>query len=721
MPTTSSASGADLSVVVPTYRRAEYIGTCVRGLLGQTLPPCEIVVVTRDDDPETRRVLGEFRDDRLLIVTVGQPSVIRAMVAGVERSSGSIIAFTDDDAVPRPDWVQRLMSHFGDHTVGGVGGRDVVDTPENASLPLTADVGRLTRWGRTIGNHHLGRGRVREVAHLKGVNMAFRRDALALPVNLRGAGTQLHFEIAMSAWARRNGWRLVYDPAVVVDHSVGPRHDEHRRRRPTGRAVEESAYNLVRSVLTAESTSLWRRACYGLLVGGKDVPGVGRAALAVCRREFDVAARLPSSLLGQVRALAKTRRAPITMYTVRAGAAVPPARPNVVLVAHDLHDHGGMERAFSELIRLGSRRIRFVVIAQTLAEELRAGVDWRRVRVPRRPFPVRFGLFFVASALQLRGARGLRHTLGALAPNRVDVATVQFCHAGFLEATGGLSPPGAPPLRRINNAASRALALVAEKWCYRPSRIRSLAAVSEGVMAEVRRHYAGVPTALTPNGVDIERFRPDPERRRAVRSEELERLEDVVALFVGGDWDRKGLEFAIHGLAVARNRDARLTLWVVGTGDEGRFARLAAHHGVAELVRFFGPRTDTERFYAAADIFVLPTMYETFCLAAYEAAASGLPIVATRVSGITDLVGADEAGVLVDRTGEAVGQALQGLGNNQALRRQLGTEGRRRSANYRWEASVESVLRVYFELLEEPPLEAVPVETSIRERGVEAC
>jgi hypothetical protein len=70
-------------------------------------------------------------------------------------------------------------------------------------------------------------------------------------------------------------------------------------------------------------------------------------------------------------------------------------RPSVAIVAHEIHDAGGMERVFAELVRRIHPEWRVVLIASEVAVDLRPLVDWRRVRVPRRPFPLRFLMFFV--------------------------------------------------------------------------------------------------------------------------------------------------------------------------------------------------------------------------------------------------------------------------------------------------------------------------------------
>jgi glycosyltransferase involved in cell wall biosynthesis len=370
--------------------------------------------------------------------------------------------------------------------------------------------------------------------------------------------------------------------------------------------------------------------------------------------------------------------------------------PSVAIVAHGIHDAGGMERVLAELIRRIHREWRVVVVAAEMADDLRPLVDWRRVRVPRRPIPLKFLTFFVLGSLRLARARtDLVHATGAIVASRADLATVHFCHAAFREATGALAPKSASPTRRANTTVARALALAAERWCYRPRRLRLLAAVSHGVAAELARHYPAVPVRLTPNGVDLKRFHPNACTRDQLRGDLRIAPGVLVALFVGGDWDRKGLDLAIEGVSAARDRGTQVQLWVVGRGMEPAFGELARRAGVAERVRFFGPRADVERFCQAADVFLLPSSYEAAPLVAYEAAACGLPVIATRVNGIEDLVGANDAGILVARTPQAVGEALARLGTDTALREAMGAEGRRRTAEQTWDHSAATVVNLY--------------------------
>jgi len=372
-------------------------------------------------------------------------------------------------------------------------------------------------------------------------------------------------------------------------------------------------------------------------------------------------------------------------------------RLRIALVAHDVHDAGGMERTLAELIRRAHDRVDFVVVSATLAHDLRRLVDWRRVRVPARPFPLKYLLFFLRAPRVLhRVDADLVYTMGAIVPSHVHVAHIQFCHAG---ARAARFLPARSAARRLNNALTQTVSLLAERWAYRPSRLRMFVTVSEGVRAELEEHYPGIPVRIVANGVDRQRFSPDERSREVVRVAGGVAPDDIVAFFVGGDWGRKGLDIAIAAVAHAVRAGAgAVRLWVVGGGDEQRFQALARSLGIAERVRFLGRRYDTERFYQAADIFLFPTAYEAFPLVALEAAASGLPLVATPANGVEELLGDGEAGLLVERDAEAMGHALATLALDAGRRRAMGQAARRRSEQYTWDSATDGVIAVWEEL-----------------------
>lgn len=277
-----SAPGADIDVVVPTFHRPQELARCLAGLEKQRLRPARVIVVVRTEDDATSRWL-EAAQAEVVITYVNVPGVIAAMTEGVRVSRAAIVAFTDDDAVPRPDWTTRLMAHFRDEGVGAVGGRDVIGGIGEPNCAVS--VGRYTPYGRRVGNHHVGLGAPRDVHFLKGVNMAFRSEALALPRHgvLRGDGAQVDFELLSCGWARRQGWRIIYDPAVAVDHFPAARQGQAQRGSKEHDVVFDNAYNAAVGSVAFNGSAALIRGGYGLLIGTQDRPGAGRLLLMLVR------------------------------------------------------------------------------------------------------------------------------------------------------------------------------------------------------------------------------------------------------------------------------------------------------------------------------------------------------------------------------------------------------------------------------------------------------
>jgi glycosyltransferase involved in cell wall biosynthesis len=300
-----------------------------------------------------------------------------------------------------------------------------------------------------------------------------------------------------------------------------------------------------------------------------------------------------------------------------------------------------------------------------------------------------------AGAVVARRRRGIVHMAGAIVPNAVDVATIHFCHHAFAALEGPSRASRDTPAHRANALVSAALSKAAERAIYRPRHVRATVAVSDGVRREVERLFPRLRPGLRtiPHGVDLVRFRPDPERRARVREQLGIDHDALVAVFVGGDWARKGLGHAIAAGAAAR----RWRLLVVGPGDEVAYAAIARRAGAGDRVYFVGPSDDTAAQFSAADAFVLPTTYETFSLVTYEAAASGLPLLVTRVSGPDQLIEDGVNGAFLD--GSLAGTAAWLMRLHDAdLRAAMGAAARRACEPYTWDAAIDRHVELYDEL-----------------------
>jgi glycosyltransferase involved in cell wall biosynthesis len=367
----------------------------------------------------------------------------------------------------------------------------------------------------------------------------------------------------------------------------------------------------------------------------------------------------------------------------------------VTIVAQDIGGARGMERVLSELIvglcRLGHH---VTVIGRTCELPDYSGVTFRRVRGPARPFLIAYPWFVVAGSLAVRRwRRGVVQVTGAIVLNRVDIIAVHYCHQ-----VARATPSRSNRTFRAHNKVVGVLKRLGERACFRPRQAKTFVCVSEGVAEEIREHYPKLTDRIVTihNGVDTDMFAPavDPARMRAMR-ERLE-IDDgrLVALFVGSEWKRKGLRPAIEALALAPEWD----LVVAGGGYEKNYQQLADTIGVGEAVHWMGVVRDVRLAYQMADAFVLPTSYETFSLVTFEAAATGLAVLATPVSGVRELIKDGQNGFLITQEPGMIAERLRWLSADPVMRARVGEAARRSALEFTWVNMVNKHRELYAEL-----------------------
>jgi glycosyltransferase involved in cell wall biosynthesis len=197
-------------------------------------------------------------------------------------------------------------------------------------------------------------------------------------------------------------------------------------------------------------------------------------------------------------------------------------------------------------------------------------------------------------------------------------------------------------------------------------------AVSSGVAERLVRKL-GVPaekTVVIPNAVDVERF-------SNVTAAELRRNlagDAHLVLSLARLHEQKGLDVLLR--AAVELPDARFVL--AGEGPErGRLERLARQLGIAERVVLLGTRRDTPELLAACDVLALPSRYEGLPLVLLEAMAAGVPLVASNIPGVDELIVSGENGLLVEPGDPgALAREIRRLLDDRELRRQLALRAR---------------------------------------------
>lgn len=137
-----------------------------------------------------------------------------------------------------------------------------------------------------------------------------------------------------------------------------------------------------------------------------------------------------------------------------------------------------------------------------------------------------------------------------------------------------------------------------------------------------------------PNGVDTERFKPDPVARAALRSSEGLDEQDELILAVGRLVEAKDYQNLLHAFSILSESRPKAKLWIVGDGPQNQFlADLSGSLGLDHAVKFLGVRSDVDKIYNAADLYVLSSAWEGFGLVVAESMATEKLVVATDCGG----------------------------------------------------------------------------------------
>jgi glycosyltransferase involved in cell wall biosynthesis len=297
----------------------------------------------------------------------------------------------------------------------------------------------------------------------------------------------------------------------------------------------------------------------------------------------------------------------------------------------------------------------FTLYGTRIEDKLKQKVPFRKLPIPvMRPRIITYLVQYVAYGilfwiLRFRREFDLIHQVECVSP-WADVITMHYCGAKVKELRRSNVIQSGNFTRRLYKAILYALGTRMERISLSSRYLKAIISVSEGLRKDITRYYGPkVDHIVIPNPIELSRFESAKQHREEVRTSlGIHSGDSLVGVTCAlGDWERKGLAELAHAYATLADR--RLRLIVVGPGAQEFCVRRGLVEGIRDKFFFVGPTDEVEKYYGAADFFILPSAFEGWPIVALEAAAAGLPVVGTRVNGLDQFIEEGVNGFFIDR------------------------------------------------------------------------
>lgn len=694
------------SVVVNTFNRLSTLPTTLRALEALRWPELEVVVVNGPSDDGTDLHLDLFWKDRVKIINCPVANLSVSRNLGIEASSGEVVVFIDDDAVPEPDWLNRLLMPYADPAVGAVGGwvRDQSGVSYQAKHIQSFRTGNsntlLTKPAQATEDSFVG---------LIGVNSSIRRT---VAVEIGGFDERFSYlldETDLVLRVQEAGYQVRSVPEAEVHHKFASSHI--RPADPSKATMLQTSssvsYFIMRHGPTRSASLDAKSAAVEL---AKDV---AERTIDPDARLFDevTAARLKSEVeIGTAAGISgyfdgpilRTLSAPKSSFKTLSRRMSAPLRLAFVCDAFFPRQVGGIGVVFGELARELAHKGHEITLVAPAQKGAGHTVDfedgvWVHRLPPDAPIAEAPGLpdlppqqallakQVLAELDRVNIHRDFAAVIGTIW--NLDLAAVIASgryKVGMYLVTSYLLLLESKPEWRANEDfyRDRFLKMVeGEKWALRSA--DRIFASTQAILSDITHHY-GVPgsgdarVSMTPFGL------PDfaqPTKRAKGK--------DVVVTFVGRLENRKGIDLLLGAIPELMSEHDDLQVRIVGqdrnipgtgvTYSDSFFAENGTAPWI-ERVRFLGYLDDegVREEFERCDIFVAPSRYESFGLIYVEAMRAAKPCVGVRSGGVPEIIDDGVTGILVDPDVASLGDALSCLILDRARRTEMGRAGRRR-------------------------------------------
>ena len=373
------------------------------------------------------------------------------------------------------------------------------------------------------------------------------------------------------------------------------------------------------------------------------------------------------------------------------------AKRRIAVISPFLDKQHGTERcAVEQLNRLGDDYE--IHVYSKRVEDIEPGkITWHPVRDIPGPHVLRYLWFFAANHFYRWRDKRFRHLHFdlVLSPGvnclDADVITAHIIFRVFLrnirDSLRFRETPVSSWPKLLHRRLFYRIVAILEKFSY--SRPDLYLVVLTGMMTRDVQRSFGKSQLVFPLylGVDSQKF--SPEVRNSLRAEARRSLglhkDEFLILLVGNDLVTKGLRCLLRAVDILKNESIRVA--VAGQDDSARYQKFLREHSMTSRLDFLPIRPDVEFYYAAADLYVGPSVYDGFPLPPLEAMCCGIPAIVSSQAGISEIMLDEEAGlVLADPEDFAsLAKMIHRLFDDPVLCARIGANATRNVAQYTWD------------------------------------
>ncbi len=718
-------SGLSFSVVIVTYNRAELLSKCLESLQKQTFRDFEVVVVPGPCTDSTDSLLDAY-SDRIKVARNPFVNISISRNLGIRAAAGDVVAFIDDDAIPEPEWLERLGESYRNPSAGAVGG--LVYGPGGAKIQFKS--GAIDVWGTpqiiqetcpAFEPVRDGRCRI-----MMGTNASFRRGLLVSCGGFDEYIEYYHDESDVCFRAARLGFEIHHNNAAVVHHEFA---DSHLRKSASGMnffpVVKNTVYFALKNsagirsfpsrlIGSFKAAWIWRREFKNQFKSGKIDSDILKSYRRMWRR--GILRGYMDGLFRQRKLWGNPMEPPPAFLRFPKGPGRRPetaSKPlRIAMLSREYSsEHPGGIGIYTRTISAGLRALGnevHVFTEGTGPECINSdGVHVHFVSsqaVPELEEDRRLPITHRNYLYSLAVFKKIRLDMSSSPPDVVETPIWDW--EGLVTARFSRFP--------VVTRYETPMKVVAEIEGWERNPDTSAAFASEYALSRLSAGHIFISRDIRKTmsekyglsfGVGCEVI-PLGHRRPSMPPEPVIERGNPLILFVGRLEPRKGADTLAKAVPVVLGNHPGAIFVIIGSNDFSDQSRRVAESlkeagGDRVVIKGRVPAGLLQAYYAGCDMFVAPSRYESFGLIYLEAMAWGKAVVGTTAGGIPEIVRHGVDGILV-QPGDAMGlaSAMLDLAADSEKRISMGRAGMARvGSEFSPEGSAERTLEFYTRIL----------------------